>query len=463
VPKLLGYLRGMKLSIPSACIAFTIALGSGCGGSPAPEAREAIPLEGDSAPGATGASPPGVLLQPSPFTGPDDATDLLQWGAGAFVVRDDTPPTSFTSKALIDGLHDTITIGLPRREPLPHKLVVELPALTTFETFAVPEINEFGPARGRHVATVVLEGSTEGPEAGFLPLAALSIKLDAKAPQHYAVPEPRPIRFLRVTLAERLLPAPADFDPTVFAELIGYGRQEPIAVPPDRFTGRWRYRRTGIHDEPGLNIIELTQKGSSISGCQVQGGKQSPVTGDIVGGIAQLVVEPEGVHGGHPVVATVTSEGALVGARFSGGFLPFWAAPDAQAPAPCTPGPLPADPIVEALRSRRPAIVHGIHFDVDSDTLRPEATPALERVLTALGAAPDVRVVIEGHTDTDGADAHNLTLSARRARAVVQWLTAKGVAAARLEASGKGEAEPIADNATLAGKQLNRRVEIEAR
>lgn len=404
-----------------------------------------------------------AAIDPSPYTGPEDAKDLLQWGAGAFVVRDETPRTSFTNKAVIDGLHDTITIGIPKREPLPHRLVIELPALTTFETFAVPVINEYGPARGRHVGVVTIEGSTTGPEDGFSPLVALSVKLDQKAPQHYAVPSPRPVRWLRVTLSDRLVAPPADFDPTVFSELIGYGRQEAIVVPPKRFTGRWRHRRMGLSDTPGDNILELTQSGTSISGCQVLGGKQTPVTGDIVNGIAQLVFEPDGVNGGVPVVATVTSEGALVGARFTGSFLPFWTAADASAPAPCSPGPAAADPIVAALRDKRPAIVHGIHFDVDSDRLRPEATPALERVLAALSSASDVSVVIEGHTDADGSDAHNLSLSDRRARAVVTWLSGKGISAERLKAAGKGEAEPIADNTTLAGKQLNRRVEIEAR
>ena len=74
-----------------------------------------------------------------------------------------------------------------------------------------------------------------------------------------------------------------------------------------------------------------------------------------------------------------------------------------------------------------------------------------------------IPVTIEGHTDADGSDAHNLDLSQRRAEAVVRWLTERGLAPSRLRSAGKGENEPIADNTTRAGKQLNRRVEIEAR
>lgn len=439
--------------------------GPSTGRAPAGGASE-VPGASGPASGQAGSSAPLDLVapvDPAAWAPPSDAADLLQWGAGAFVVRDETPPTSFTSKALIDGIADTITIGIPRREPLPHRLVVELPAPTTFEAFALPVIGEFGPARGRHVAVVAIEGSTQGPESGFGPLVALAVELDRNAPQHFVVPKPRPVRWLRVTLSGRLLPAPADHDPTVFSELVGYGRQEAIVVPPDRFTGRWRYRRTGLHDEPGGNVVELAQKGTAIRGCQVLGGKHSTVTGHVVGGVAQLVFEPESVNGGVPVVATVTSEGALVGARFSGGFLPFWTAPDPEAPSPCAPAAVRADPIVAALRDRRPAIVYGIHFDVDSDRLRPEANAALEQVRAALRSASELSVVIEGHTDTDGSDAHNLSLSERRARAVVAWLTDQGISADRLTAAGKGEAEPVADNATLAGKQLNRRVEIEAR
>ena len=65
-----------------------------------------------------------------------------------------------------------------------------------------------------------------------------------------------------------------------------------------------------------------------------------------------------------------------------------------------------------------------------------------------------------GHTDSDGSDAYNLDLSNRRAQSVASYLEGRGVNRARIATQGFGESQPIASNATAAGKQQNRRVEI---
>jgi OOP family OmpA-OmpF porin len=67
-------------------------------------------------------------------------------------------------------------------------------------------------------------------------------------------------------------------------------------------------------------------------------------------------------------------------------------------------------------------------------------------------------VLIEGHTDSKGSDAYNLSLSDRRAKSVYDYLTSRGVDPARLSSIGKGESMPIADNETEEGRQQNRRV-----
>ncbi len=104
--------------------------------------------------------------------------------------------------------------------------------------------------------------------------------------------------------------------------------------------------------------------------------------------------------------------------------------------------------------------LYGIHFDTDKATLRPESTTVLEQVLALLQERTDLQVVIAGHTDAEGDDAHNLALSQRRAKAVVDWLTGHGITATRMRAEGHGESTPIASNATQEGRALNRRVEI---
>ncbi len=106
----------------------------------------------------------------------------------------------------------------------------------------------------------------------------------------------------------------------------------------------------------------------------------------------------------------------------------------------------------------------GIFFDVDSDVIRPESTPTLRDIGDMLDSHPDLSLIIEGHTDSEGEDNYNLELSERRAQAVVRYLVdVQGVSANRLSAAGLGESAPVADNATPEGRQQNRRVELVVR
>lgn len=103
----------------------------------------------------------------------------------------------------------------------------------------------------------------------------------------------------------------------------------------------------------------------------------------------------------------------------------------------------------------------GIHFDVNSATIRPESSGTLEEIGTMLQEHPDLRIAIEGHTDSDGDEAANQELSERRAASVKDYLVANyGIAAGRLESAGYGESKPVAPNDTAEGKQQNRRVEL---
>ncbi|MFN2259839.1 MAG: OmpA family protein [Parasphingopyxis sp.] len=99
-------------------------------------------------------------------------------------------------------------------------------------------------------------------------------------------------------------------------------------------------------------------------------------------------------------------------------------------------------------------------FDVDSSSLRPEFRATLDDIAETLNSYPETYIDIYGHTDSDGSDAYNLSLSERRAQAVADYLVSRGVSRARIETRGFGESQPIASNATAAGKQQNRRVEI---
>jgi outer membrane protein OmpA-like peptidoglycan-associated protein len=104
---------------------------------------------------------------------------------------------------------------------------------------------------------------------------------------------------------------------------------------------------------------------------------------------------------------------------------------------------------------------HGILFATNSDRIRPESTPTLKEIGSMLEEHSDLRIRIEGHTDSDGDDAYNLELSERRAASVRAFLIDKhGIEEVRLEAAGFGESRPAAENKTAEGKQQNRRVEL---
>ncbi|HUK12057.1 MAG TPA: OmpA family protein [Thermoanaerobaculaceae bacterium] len=105
-------------------------------------------------------------------------------------------------------------------------------------------------------------------------------------------------------------------------------------------------------------------------------------------------------------------------------------------------------------------VLEGVSFDSDKATLLPASQVVLDRVAASLAAWPDVRVEVAGFTDSTNTVKHNAKLSQRRAEAVRDYLTSKGVAPGRLVAKGYGESNPIADNKTKEGRAKNRRVEL---
>lgn len=104
--------------------------------------------------------------------------------------------------------------------------------------------------------------------------------------------------------------------------------------------------------------------------------------------------------------------------------------------------------------------LQGVNFDTDSAKLKAESTSILDQAVDVLNQQVGVSVRVEGHTDSRGSDAYNMTLSDKRARSVVVYLVSKGIDAARLTSAGMGESVPVAPNDSAANMAKNRRVDL---
>lgn len=124
-------------------------------------------------------------------------------------------------------------------------------------------------------------------------------------------------------------------------------------------------------------------------------------------------------------------------------------------PAAATSDDLALQNRLSTLLAHNPIIFESASAEIAADSL-----PALDLLVAELGAAPDVSVVIAGHTDSDGEEQANLELSQARADAVLAHLVGAGIDGNRLTAQGFGESAPIADNVSQEGKAQNRRIEV---
>jgi OOP family OmpA-OmpF porin len=130
------------------------------------------------------------------------------------------------------------------------------------------------------------------------------------------------------------------------------------------------------------------------------------------------------------------------------------AQPVQQAPPPvqtAPPAPAPAPPDYNFTN---------IQFEFDSGILKTESYPTLDKAAAEMKKDPSATFILKGYASAEGSDEHNMQLSIDRANAVKTYLVNTGVSGANLSTKGFGEANPVADNSTEAGKVINRRVEI---
>jgi outer membrane protein OmpA-like peptidoglycan-associated protein len=105
-------------------------------------------------------------------------------------------------------------------------------------------------------------------------------------------------------------------------------------------------------------------------------------------------------------------------------------------------------------------VLRNIFFDTDKYELLPDSKAELGKLISFLSKNTSIHIEIGGHTDNEGSDTHNMTLSQNRAKAVYDYLAANGISAERMAYKGYGESMPIDSNETSAGRANNRRTEF---
>lgn len=102
----------------------------------------------------------------------------------------------------------------------------------------------------------------------------------------------------------------------------------------------------------------------------------------------------------------------------------------------------------------------GIYFETEKYNVNAESRESLDRLVNILKEYSGSNILVEGHTDSTGSDAYNLTLSKNRAQSVTNYLIQNGITRDRMDTKWYGESQPKYDNSTVDGRAQNRRVEL---
>lgn len=353
-------------------------------------------------------------------------------GASAYYMFDEDPQTGWASQ-----------------DNKPYEpTVVELPDRSIIHSV------EFDEARieydGRLPREVVVEMSDKSATDGFQQIADVSFT-EQKDGLAFPVSAQVPGRWVRVKVKQA-----SSANISQIMEFRAFG-ERLTHNPSPNVTGTYETNNGKFH---------LKQQGTSITGCYDHG------TEALIGGLEGRIVKFKyavGENGSGPALVVISDDGHLFGG--------WWRTDGASehptldpiegkrtssdpATAECPQTSSPEQQMASELKSKGRLRLYGINFDSDSDVIRSESKPTLDQVAAMLEANGDLKLVIEGHTDSTSTPEHNQDLSARRANAVKQYLTAAGIDASRLSAEGRGATQPVTTNDTPLGRAANRRVEL---
>lgn len=325
-------------------------------------------------------------------------------------------------------------------------LVIELAEKSVFDRLEFD--TGHADAKGRGAKDILVELSDDSPTEGFTEIASVSL-VDREDNQSFPVTVDKSGKWLRLTIKNNH----GDSEYTELMEFRAFGKQL-TKTPLADVSGTYETNYKDFH---------LRQEGTSVTGCYEWD------EGILNGGIEDRIMKFTWIETGQkgPAVMVFTSDGEKFygiwwyegredspGGIWNGtkisqdvGGCPHWG------------GGVQEQMTGELLEYGRVRL-YGINFDYDSDIIRAESKPTLDKIVAMLKSEQAMQLIIEGHTDSDGSDEHNQILSQKRAESVKSYLVSAGISSSRLFTEGYGESKPVAPNTNATGKAQNRRVEL---
>lgn len=310
---------------------------------------------------------------------------------------------------------------------------------------------------------IKIEISDVSKTDGFTEILAATLALK-KDDQIFNIAKPIPGRWVRLTLKNNF----GSKDKLELAEIRAYGEQLTNTAKLENISGTYQMAK-------GIGKLHLKQEGTSVVGCydyrsgMMSGGTEGRI---IKTNITEIVNDTSKTTEDFTGIFTFSNDGKQVVAFLRNpdetkGYSDQWSGSKISSDVGDCPqfkdlskADGAASQLAKELTKDGRAVIYGINFDFNSDKLRDESKTVLNQIVTVLKANKDWKMIVEGHTDNIGGDAFNKTLSEKRAVAVKEFLSAAGIDASRLTASGLGLSKPVAPNETEAGRAQNRRVEL---
>jgi len=287
--------------------------------------------------------------------------------------------------------------------------------------------------------------STTASDTGFRKAGTFEAPKGGR--QKFSLPAGTDAQWLKLVVANNW--GHAQYTELMKVEAEGHPVGSPPARPPI----------SGTYDT-NYGALQLEQHGTLVTGCYYSG--SGTVSGATDGRTVDMEWAQAGPHTGSVLMVLDSKGDFLNGVWYENGSLAgaWFGKREANPTKVCD---LAGATGLEArMKGSGHAILYGIRFRSDSAELGSESNATLLQIAALMKSQPQLRIGVEGFTDSTNTDAYNVDLSRRRAQAVLAWLTQQGISSARLTAQGFGKSRPVADNATPQGRALNRRVEIVA-